>query len=168
MTWATGGVRHLTDAHIDVIDNAYVRAMREASAKLRDRHRAERGLHPFTRPRALIEIPFMQTVPTIYTWRDVINAVAKRYNLDPSVLTDPDAPGMRKAKNVRARYVAMWILHKRGSSYPAIGQRLGGRDHSTVINGIRRIEAMASSEERAFVEALCPAVIVDEEEANNG
>ena len=99
-------------------------------------------------------------ITPIVSWRDVVDVVAARYGLDPVALAQPDGNGSRTSKYCRARYIAMWVLRKRGGSYPQIGIRMGGRDHSSVINGIRRIEAMASSEERAFVDSLCPVVEV--------
>lgn len=47
--------------------------------------------------------------------------------------------GKRRTKPiVLARHEAMWGLRKLGLSYPRIGALLGGRDHSTVIHGVRK------------------------------
>lgn len=158
MTWTTGNVRHLTDERIDAMDGAHKKAMAYASALLRDKCLAARGMLPFERPRQALHIPTDVKITPVRSWYDVVNMVAQRYNVSPRVLVDPDAPGQRIPKNLRARYVAFWIFHKRGMSYPWIGRRLGGRDHSTVIKGIRRIEVLATPDERAFVEDLCPVV----------
>jgi len=51
-----------------------------------------------------------------------------------------DSP-RRHASIVLPRQVAMYLAKKlTGLSYPQIGRQLGGRDHSTVISGVRRIE----------------------------
>lgn len=40
---------------------------------------------------------------------------------------------------VAARHVAMWLLRDAGMSLPAIGATLG-RDHTSVLYGVRRVE----------------------------
>lgn len=40
----------------------------------------------------------------------------------------------------QARHVVAWILHRRGLSYPAIARELGDRDHTTIMNSVRKIE----------------------------
>lgn len=48
----------------------------------------------------------------------------------------------RNASVVRARHFAMWLMRRLTSkSLPSIGGILGRRDHTTIIHGIRRIEA---------------------------
>jgi chromosomal replication initiation ATPase DnaA len=52
-----------------------------------------------------------------------------------------------EAKYCLPRFVAIGLmLEATNLSLPAIGKWLGGRDHSTVINGRRRIEALLESE----------------------
>ncbi len=49
----------------------------------------------------------------------------------------------RDASLVRARQIAMYILRKElNMSYVEIGNILGGRDHTTVIHGTRKIEGL--------------------------
>jgi chromosomal replication initiation ATPase DnaA len=38
------------------------------------------------------------------------------------------------------RWHVMWIMRQAGMSLPEIGRRLGGKDHSTVHNGIRQYQ----------------------------
>lgn len=45
---------------------------------------------------------------------------------------------------VLARQVAMWVMRKRGYSFPAIGRRIGHRDHTTVMHAIKSIEKKAA------------------------
>lgn len=42
----------------------------------------------------------------------------------------------------RARQLAMWRLRQDGIPYSAIGKFLGGRDHTTVIHGINKINQL--------------------------
>lgn len=48
----------------------------------------------------------------------------------------------RNRKLVNARHEAMWRMHKETSaSLPMIGKVLGGKDHTTILHGIRRYQA---------------------------
>ena len=68
----------------------------------------------------------------------VIKAVAEYFNLTPEALC-----GKCRAREIAdARHVAMYLLredaHQRTTD---IGRTLGGRDHSTVIHGLRKVES---------------------------
>ena len=39
-----------------------------------------------------------------------------------------------------ARHVAMWLLRHHGMPYAAIGAQLGGRDHSTIMYGVAKVD----------------------------
>ena len=59
---------------------------------------------------------------------------------------------------VRARHVALWLAKNRTDyTLPRIGRSLGGRDHTTVMNAVARIDQAladpAERETRAIVEA---------------
>lgn len=46
----------------------------------------------------------------------------------------------RKVEIVKNRHILMWILHRNtGISYSALGRRIGGRDHSTAMHAIRKV-----------------------------
>ena len=52
---------------------------------------------------------------------------------------------IRSAKRLKAlilpRQIAMYLSRQlTGCSYPEIGERFGGKDHSTIIHAIRKIE----------------------------
>jgi chromosomal replication initiator protein len=66
-------------------------------------------------------------------------AVAEHYNLKQA-----DLISERRARAVaRPRQVAMWIAKQVTTrSLPDIGRRFGGRDHTTVLHAVRRIEAL--------------------------
>lgn len=53
--------------------------------------------------------------------------------------TDLMAAG-RKVEIVKHRQILMWLLHRNtGISYSALGRRIGGRDHSTAMHAIRKV-----------------------------
>jgi chromosomal replication initiator protein len=66
--------------------------------------------------------------------------------------------GKRRHRGIsRPRMIAMYLCRQlTGSSFPEIGMRFGGKDHSTVINACKRIEALAKEDEdlHAAVESL--------------
>ncbi|WP_395671284.1 chromosomal replication initiator protein DnaA [Phenylobacterium sp.] len=66
-------------------------------------------------------------------------AVAEHYNLKQA-----DLISERRARAVaRPRQVAMWLAKQITTrSLPDIGRRFGGRDHTTVLHAVRRIEAL--------------------------
>ena len=46
----------------------------------------------------------------------------------------------------RPRWAVMLAMRRAGISYPRIGARLGGRDHSTIVQGVRRAEALLETD----------------------
>jgi chromosomal replication initiator protein len=67
----------------------------------------------------------------------------------------------RAARPLRARQVAIYLTRELTDlSLPQIGRLYGGRDHSTVLNSIRRVEARFSEDEKLAgqVEALRDAI----------
>ena len=59
-----------------------------------------------------------------------------------------DLKSQKRHKAVaRPRQVAMYLCRKLvGSSFPEIGQRFGGKDHSTVISACRKIEDLVEKD----------------------
>jgi chromosomal replication initiator protein len=75
---------------------------------------------------------------------DIQRVVAHQYNVSRSDLLS----SRRTANVVRPRQVAMYlakILTLR--SLPEIGRRFGGRDHTTVLHAVRKIEALANNDQ---------------------
>lgn len=71
------------------------------------------------------------------TMKDIVREVAERHGLQPDDITGPS----RVRSIAWPRQEAMWEARQRTKmSYPAIGRRLGGRDHATVIYGVREYE----------------------------
>ncbi|MBL9004401.1 MAG: chromosomal replication initiator protein DnaA [Myxococcales bacterium] len=63
----------------------------------------------------------------------------------------------RQAKLARARQIAMYLSRKLcKASYPELGERFGGKDHTTVMSACRRIDALLSADPkvRASVEEI--------------
>ena len=58
---------------------------------------------------------------------------------------------------VRARFLAIWAMrHVCGHSLTLIGEQLGNRDHTSVLNGVNRVRAMREDAgERRIIDAIC-------------
>lgn len=70
---------------------------------------------------------------------DIIKKVSSHFNIK---VTDLKSPKRLKAV-VLPRQVAMYLARQlTSSSYPEIGERFGGKDHSTIIHAIRKVERM--------------------------
>jgi chromosomal replication initiator protein len=81
---------------------------------------------------------------------DIQRVVARQYNVSRADLLS----SRRTANVVRPRQVAMYlakILTLR--SLPEIGRRFGGRDHTTVLHAVRKIETLASNDS-AFADEI--------------
>ncbi|OHB25593.1 MAG: hypothetical protein A2542_00855 [Parcubacteria group bacterium RIFOXYD2_FULL_52_8] len=69
--------------------------------------------------------------------KDVIQTVASFYNIDEKVLYEKS----RRKEVVKPRQIVMYILREDfNTSYPYIGQKLGGRDHTTVMHAYEKIK----------------------------
>jgi chromosomal replication initiation ATPase DnaA len=82
-------------------------------------------------------------------------------------ITVADLTGRRRTPDlVQARFAAAYALRRHCQDMPlcAIGAALGGRDHSTIINALRRAEALAwnNTDYNAKLQALLdkPSVLV--------
>jgi chromosomal replication initiator protein len=70
--------------------------------------------------------------------KDIVQVVANHYNLSEDVIYEKT----RRKEIVKARQVAMYLLREDFNiSYPLIGQKLGDRDHTTVIHSHLKIKA---------------------------
>ncbi len=73
------------------------------------------------------------------TSKEIIKAVACFYDVSIEELLNK----CRKKEIVKPRQVAMYILRKEiQCSYPTIGSKLGGRDHTTAMHAYLKIEEM--------------------------
>ncbi len=101
---------------------------------------AEREMRDLIRP----------TEPKRVRIEDIQRVVARQYNVSRADLLS----SRRTANVVRPRQVAMYlakVLTLR--SLPEIGRRFGGRDHTTVLHAVRKIEALAGND-TAFAEEI--------------
>lgn len=88
---------------------------------------------------AYLSVPFKKTSPQV-----ILKAVADFYSISLNDLTKRS----RKKEVVKPRQVAMFLLREETKlSFPEIGQKLGGRDHSTVIHACEKIRAEEGSDE---------------------
>jgi chromosomal replication initiator protein len=74
---------------------------------------------------------------------DIQRAVARQYNVSRSDLLS----SRRTANVVRPRQVAMYLAKTLTlRSLPEIGRRFGGRDHTTVLHAVRKIEGLVGND----------------------
>jgi len=76
---------------------------------------------------------------------DILKVVGRHYNVARTDLLSP-----RRARTVVVpRQVGMYLAKKMTSrSLPEIGRRFGGRDHSTVLHAVRKIEDQIKTDDR--------------------
>ncbi|MGD9020056.1 MAG: chromosomal replication initiator protein DnaA, partial [Desulfuromonadales bacterium] len=73
------------------------------------------------------------------TVEEILKRVSSHYNIK---ISDIKSPKRLKAV-VLPRQIAMYLSRQlTSSSYPEIGERFGGKDHSTIIHAIRKIEKL--------------------------
>ena len=69
--------------------------------------------------------------------KDVVKIVAEHYKLEEASVYEKT----RKKEIVKARQIVMYLLREDFNvSYPLIGQKLGGKDHTTVIHSCLKIK----------------------------
>ncbi len=125
-------ILHQSHADIRTLEGALNRAA--AYLTLSDRPPAlesiRQALHPFQQP------------PEPPSPSSVLQAVSSHFGLSLDDLAGPS-----RARDVAyARHVAMYLLRRCAyCSLTHIGQLLGGRDHSTALNGCRRIDRELAS-----------------------
>ncbi|MEK9158364.1 MAG: chromosomal replication initiator protein DnaA [Patescibacteria group bacterium] len=86
-----------------------------------------------------LSAPYKKTSP-----QAILKSVAEFYNISAADLIKRS----RKKEVVRPRQVAMFLLRDETKlSFPEIGQKLGGRDHSTVIHACEKIRNESAIDE---------------------
>ncbi len=77
------------------------------------------------------------------TIEEIQRKVAEHYNIRLS-----DMIGPKRLRNIaRPRQVAMYLAKQLTSrSLPEIGRRFGGRDHTTIMHGVRKIEELMATD----------------------
>ncbi|MDP3763589.1 MAG: chromosomal replication initiator protein DnaA [bacterium] len=88
---------------------------------------------------AYLNTPYRKTSPQV-----ILRSVADFYSISSNDLLKRS----RKKEVVKPRQVAMFLLREETKlSFPEIGQKLGGRDHSTVIHACEKIRGEVSVDE---------------------
>lgn len=87
---------------------------------------------------------YSENAPAPLTPARIQECVARRYNI-----TADDIRGNKKPKNIAfPRQVSMYLCRKLlDLSLPKIGESFGGRDHTTVIHGISKIEKQMETDD---------------------
>lgn len=77
------------------------------------------------------------------TVEEIQRKVSEHYNIRLS-----DMIGPKRVRNfARPRQVAMWLCKRlTNRSLPEIGRRFGGRDHTTVMHGVRKIDELKTTD----------------------
>jgi len=101
----------------------------------------------------MIERGVIIHLPKELTIEDVIRATSAELNVSRDVIVGPGRHGWK----ARARHVAMFVAKRRlRVTAVAIGRAFGGRDHSTVLSAIAKIEAHLEHDQelQAVVDAV--------------
>jgi chromosomal replication initiator protein len=81
--------------------------------------------------------------------KDIMKAVSSFYNIDEKLIIEKN----RKQEVVKPRQILMYILREYFDySLSNIGQKLGGRDHTTVIHACDKVKADLKSNKNLFDE----------------
>ncbi|HVX90105.1 MAG TPA: chromosomal replication initiator protein DnaA [Candidatus Paceibacterota bacterium] len=118
-TSVPGSIRELEGVINSVVCHAQVKGTAPDLAEIRQ------SLRSFSRPAKTVSI------------KNVVSKVAEFYGIDEESIYEKT----RRKEIVRPRQVIMYILREDFNvSYPAIGTKLGGRDHTTVIHSCEKIK----------------------------
>ncbi|MFH1188959.1 MAG: chromosomal replication initiator protein DnaA, partial [bacterium] len=118
-TSLTGSIRELEGMINSIICHAQVKGSSPDIAEVRQ------SLRSFTRPQKNISV------------KNVVDKVAEFYGIDGESIYEKT----RRREVVRPRQIIMYILREDFNiSYPTIGTKLGGRDHTTVIHSCEKIK----------------------------
>ena len=118
-TSMTGSIRELEGMVNSIICQAQVKGASPDIAEVRQ------SLRSFTRPQKSVSV------------KNVVDKVAEFYGIEEESIYEKT----RRREVVRPRQVIMYLLREDfGISYPTIGTKLGGRDHTTVIHSCEKIK----------------------------
>lgn len=114
-----GSIRELEGMVNNIICHAQVKGFAPDIAEVRQ------SLRSFVRPQKNISV------------KNVVDKVAEFYGIDEDSIYEKT----RRREVVRPRQIIMYILREDFRiSYPTIGAKLGGRDHTTVIHSCEKIK----------------------------
>lgn len=124
---ASGSIRELEGMINSIVCHSQVKGTVPDIAEVRQ------SLRSFTRPQKNVSV------------KNVVTKVAEFYGIDEESIYEKT----RRREVVRPRQIIMYLLREDFSvSYPTIGSKLGGRDHTTVIHSCEKIrrEVVGDSE----------------------
>lgn len=104
-----------------------------------------RGVHGVTAVVSIVhaEDPAEVLPPEKLAPRDVLRAVCLHYGVSPDALTSGD----RHKSISRARHIAMYLCREFcGLSFPELGRLFGGRDHTTTMGAVRKVQRLVSDD----------------------
>jgi chromosomal replication initiator protein len=114
-----GSIRELEGVINSIVCHAQVKGAPPDLAEVRQ------SLRSFSRPTKTVSV------------KHVVSKVAEFYGIDEESIYEKT----RRREVVRPRQVIMYILREDFSvSYPTIGNKLGGRDHTTVIHSCEKVK----------------------------
>ncbi|MCX6790526.1 MAG: chromosomal replication initiator protein DnaA [Candidatus Kaiserbacteria bacterium] len=118
-TTLSGSIRELEGMVNSIVCHAQVKGSAPDIAEVRQ------SLRSFTRPQKNISV------------KNVVDKVAEFYGIDEDSIYEKT----RRREVVRPRQIIMYLLREDFNiSYPTIGTKLGGRDHTTVIHSCEKIK----------------------------
>jgi len=110
------------------LEGLLLRVMTEAATK-------EEAASPHLAKQVLLSSGFLRS--KAFYPEDIIKEVCEFFKIKPAQLKGE----RRDAMLVRARHVCMFVLKKQGGlTYSEIGNLIGGRDHTTIMHGVEKIE----------------------------
>jgi chromosomal replication initiator protein len=93
-------------------------------------------------------LPKSETATTV---EDIQRAVCEYYSIR---LADLKSHRRHRAVSF-PRMVAMYLCRQRlGTSFPELGDRFGGKDHTTVMSAVRKIDGLIKQEDSALINAV--------------
>jgi chromosomal replication initiator protein len=118
-TTTSGSIRELEGMVNSIVCHAQVKGCPPDIAEVKQ------SLRSFIRPQKNISV------------KNVVDKIAEFYGIDEESVYEKT----RRREVVRPRQIIMYILREDFSiSYPTIGSKLGGRDHTTVIHSCEKIK----------------------------
>ena len=95
--------------------------------------------------KAVSSIKGGKNIATQLNEQKIINVVADYYNLTPSQITGKE----RTNQIALARHISMYLIKKHlDLPFKKIGQMFGGKDHTTVMSGINKVEKELKTNEQ--------------------
>ncbi|MBA3789489.1 chromosomal replication initiator protein DnaA [Patescibacteria group bacterium] len=124
-TAVAGSIRELEGVINSIVCHTQVKGIPPDIAEVRQ------SLRSFSRPQKTVSV------------KHVVSKIAEFYGIDEESIYEKT----RRREVVRPRQVIMYILREDFSvSYPTIGNKLGGRDHTTVIHSCEKVKREVGSD----------------------